>query len=177
MRVVGYVREMPGETANTAFMQVESVRRWVADGGYHLVSVCQDGYVPGADGARPGFRALRSIVASGRADLVVVPSLAALSADKITQEVLLFELRKSGAAIASTDDADLAALAVHSRDPGRVVIRDVLHRSSVYRSHFEEPPPSRSEGAEASGRADVSVEFLDHRSFQRLRSHRATRTA
>jgi hypothetical protein len=166
---------MPGETANTAFMQVESVRRWVAEGGYHLVAMCQDGYVPGADGARPGFRALHSIVAAGQAELVVVPSLAALSADKITQEILLLELRKSGAAIASTDDSDLPALAVHSKDPSRVVIRDVLHRSSVYRHRFEQGSHSGSE-ADPDGQADVVVEFLDRQSFQRIREQRAALT-
>ncbi len=134
MRVVGYVREIPGpETEATAFMQAERVRRWVARNAYQLVAICQDGGSPGDPASRNGYRALLGIIAAQQADIVVVPALQALSVDKITQEIMLWDLRTRGVAVVATEEADIAALAEPPADPARLLVRDVLHKYAQYR--------------------------------------------
>ena len=110
-------------------MQAERVRLWVARNGYDLISICQDG---AHSGEREGFGAVLGIISSGQAELVVVPTLEALSPDKVTQEVMLFELRATGISVASTEDGDLVALSVPPGDPARMFIRDVLEKAAAF---------------------------------------------
>lgn len=131
MNVVGYIREPSNpESGDSMFAQSERVRRWVARNGYHLVAVCQDS--PGTRTSFEGFRTVIGIAARGQADLVVLPGLAALSPDKVIQELLLGALRSQGLAVASTETADHEALAEPAVDPARMLIRDVLHRIDEY---------------------------------------------
>lgn len=156
MRVVGYVREMPGpETGDTAFMQSERIRRWVARNGYQLVSICQDARSSESD--RDGFGALLGILAAEQADIVLVPTLEAFSADKVAQEVVLFELRSRSIAIASTEVEDLDALAQPTTDPARLFIRDTLTKSFEFAQAYR-----RTLGAPAEeDEPDVIIEFVD----------------
>ncbi len=159
MRVVGYVRETPGsDSADTAFMQAERVRRWVARNGYDLISICQDGSI---SGDRDGFGAVMGIISSGQADIVVVPTLEALSPDKVTQEVMLFELRNTGISVASTEESDLLALSVPPIDPARLFIRDVLEKAQLL-NHIEFAAPIEMPAQNPEPESpDVIIEFVE----------------
>ncbi len=137
MRVVGYVRETPGpDTAETAFMQSERIRRWSERNSYQLIGVCQDARRADEAAEREGYAALLGIIASGQADIVALASLDALSPDKVAQEVMLWELRRTGTAIASTSEEDLGALSQPPTDPARLFIRDVLGKADRYQVAF-----------------------------------------
>lgn len=147
---------MPGpETGDTAFMQSERIRRWVARNGYQLISICQDARSPESD--RDGFGALLGIVAAGQADIVLVPTLDAFSADKVAQEIVLFELRSRSIAIASTEVEDLDALAEPTTDPARLFIRDTLTKSLEFTRSYAETLPTSVE----SNEPDVLIEFVE----------------
>jgi hypothetical protein len=77
---------------------------------------------------------LIGIVGAGRVNAVVVAALAAFSADKIIQEVMLDDLRRRGITVISTDASDTASLEDPPDDAERLLIRDVLTR---YREQLE----------------------------------------
>ncbi|MFQ5966799.1 MAG: recombinase family protein [Acidimicrobiia bacterium] len=160
MRVVGYTREVPGpEPGDTVFAQSERIRRWVRHNSYQLVAMCQDPRVPEAATSREGYRALLGILASDQADMVVLPSLSALSADKVDQEIMLADLRARCGSVAVVDDAEQASLSEPSPDPGRQFVRDVLSKAETYRELLEasedEGPPDEA--------ADVLVHLIPAR--------------
>ena len=159
MRVVGYVRESAGpDEARPAFAQQEEIRRWAADHGHDLVSVCQDRR---GDGHHPldrdGYLAMLGTLSSGGIDAVVVPGVATLSDDQIVQEILLWDLRARGARVLSTEAAD--AEIVGDREPGatRMLIRDVLARIEEHARTLGRHPLGRSRPI---GGAEVVVELL-----------------
>lgn len=120
MQVVGYVRELPGD-ANPAFSQSEAIRRWAAREGHSVVAVFQD-----SPGERSGYQALLAVLETRDIDALVVPELSVLSADLITQEVMIWHARSHGKAVASTTTNDAALLANESSDQTRNLVRHVL---------------------------------------------------
>ena len=142
MRIVGYVREAPvlGDS-ETAYAQKERIRRWCAEAGHHLISVCEDLRVSGSQAGRDGYRALLDIVRSGHVDAMIVADLAVLSPDKILQEVMVEDLRRHGIVVMSTTDADMEAMADSSHDQTRMVIRDIVSRVRDYVDAYGPPPP------------------------------------
>lgn len=137
MRVVGYVREAPSPIdGDTAYAQGESIRRWVADAGHHLIAMCRDTRNAGEPMARDGFRALLVIVGSGDVDAVVVSEVAVLSPDKVIQEVMIHRMRSRGVTVASTSVEDLDALSASSEDQTRLVVRDVLVKADAFAADF-----------------------------------------
>jgi len=137
VRIAGYVRETPGRTqADTAFAQSERIRRWATDSGNDLVAVCQDHHHASSPSDRPGYRALVEIARSGGVDAVVLATLNALSPDKMMQEIMIADLRGSGATVISTDDIDLSILRDGGEDHARVIVRDVVHKVAEYREAF-----------------------------------------
>jgi DNA invertase Pin-like site-specific DNA recombinase len=137
MRIVGYVRQAPGRgQSDTAFAQTERIRRWALDTGHDIIAVCQDHHASVAPEERPGFRALLEIVRSGGTDAVVVDSLAALSPDKVLQEIMIVDIREGGATVIATDPGDLAVLRDADADHTRLVVRDVVAKVAEYRSAF-----------------------------------------
>lgn len=131
MRVVGYVREQVGpEDAEPSFVQGEAIRSWVRKTGHNLVSVCQDVRQEGHDLGRDGFQALLGIIAGGGADGVVVPRLETLSPNLMTQEVMIWDLRRRGVAVLSIDETDHRVLLSPTKE--RLLIRDVLARLEDY---------------------------------------------
>jgi hypothetical protein len=140
MRVVGYVREESGpDGGESSYAQSERIRRWAVRGGHALVAVCQDVLHPGHALGRDGYRALIGIVQSGQADVVILPTLAVLAADKILQEIMLWDLRGRGVSVLVTDEDGLADLAEPPEDPVRMLIRDVLARMAEYGEALAEP--------------------------------------
>ena len=156
MRVVGYVREVPGpEPGDTVFAQSERIRRWVRGNSYQLVAMCQDPRSAEA-GRREGYGALLGILASDQADMVVLSSLSALSADKVDQEIMLSDLRQRCGSVAVADDADQASLADESPDPARRFVRDVLQKQEAYSQMLQ----GVDEEASAQGKPDVLVQLI-----------------
>jgi len=137
MRIAGYVRQTPGRTdPDTAFAQSERIRRWVLDTANELIAVCQDHHASSAHDERPGFRALLDIARSESADAVVVANLSALSPDKMTQEIMICDLRSAGATVIATDEDDIEVLRTGEDDHTRMLVRDVLSRVEEYRRAF-----------------------------------------
>lgn len=165
LNVVGYIREpSSAESGDSMFAQSERVRMWVARHGYHLVAMCQDS--AGTRNQLDGFRALLGIAARGQADLAVIPSLAALSPDKVVQEMMLMRLRMHNLAVASTERADHEQLSEPAVDPARMLVRDILHRIEDYRELLADEPdlePAVPIQIVESGPsdADVLIEFVE----------------
>ncbi|MGD2051618.1 MAG: recombinase family protein [Acidimicrobiia bacterium] len=165
MRVVGYVREATGmETGQPAFAQSEKIRRWAANTGHQLVAICQDVRTPGRALGREGFRAMVGIVAAGQADGVIVPDLSALSADKVTQEVVIWDLRRREVAVLSADDDESEQLADPPRDQLRLIVRDVLAKATRHEeslAFLSELPPTHPEPViTLEDSSDVIVELI-----------------
>lgn len=170
MRIAGYVRQAPGlSDPDPAFAQSERVRRWARDTGNELIAVCQDHHSAAAHTDRPGFKALLDIIRAGNADAVVVANLDALSPDKITQEIMISDIRRTGATLIATGEADLEILRSGAEDHTRMVVRDIVERVSEYRDAFglsgsDEPVVDASavDNVEASPRTstDVVVELI-----------------
>lgn len=178
MKIAGYVRQTPGRTdPDTAFAQSERIRRWVLDTGNELVAMCQDHHMSTAPNERPGFRALIDIARSAGVDAVVVGNLSALSPDKMTQEIMIQDIRLSGTTVIATDEGDMETLGSSEGDLSRMVVRDVLARVAEYRHAFglsgDEGPtvmpaeiaPIQDERVQAESvkTTDVVVELIPHR--------------
>ncbi|HEX9645068.1 MAG TPA: recombinase family protein [Acidimicrobiia bacterium] len=134
MRVVGYVREtMDLQKGDGSFAQAERIRRWTNEQGHQLVAVCQDVRTPGHPLGREGLRALIGIISVGQVDAVVVASLQALSPDKLTQEVMIADLRGRGVAVATSNEAEQALLEDPSPDQVRMLVRDALEKAERHR--------------------------------------------
>lgn len=137
MKIAGYVRQTPGRTdPDTAFAQGERIRRWVLDTANELIAVCQDHHTASAPIDRPGFRALLDIARSHGADAVVVANLGALSPDKMTQEIMIQDIRSAGATVIATEAEDITSLQSSEHDHTRMLVRDVLARIAEYRDAF-----------------------------------------
>lgn len=131
VRVVGYIREATAD-GEPAFAQSEQIRRWIGENGHRLVSLCQDVRSPGHSVGREGLQSIAGIVSAGQVDGVVVPSLLTFSPDKVSQEIIMWELRAHGVTVLSTDPADVAQLADPPEDNARLIIRDVLAKSARF---------------------------------------------
>lgn len=149
------------------FAQSERVRRWVARNGHNLVALCQD--TAGTRQSVAGFRALIGIARRGQADLVILPGLANLSADKIVQEIMLMHLRSFDLAVASTEEADRDELADPAIDPSRMFVRDILYRLEEYETLVASETsgslvavaPTPIEPTQSESDVDVLIEFVD----------------
>lgn len=130
MRLVGYIRESADRSdTRSGFAQQEELRRYAADRGHQIVSICQDSHRPGEQKTRHGYVSLLGVIAAGGVDAVLVPGLATLSSDAIVQEIMLWDLRNRGVRVVSTESADVGLLDDGARlQPDRLVIRDVLER-------------------------------------------------
>jgi hypothetical protein len=142
VRIVGYVREAPvlGDS-ETAYAQKERIRRWSAEAGHQLVSVCEDLRIAGSQAGRDGYRAMLDIVRSGHVDAVLVHDLTALSPDKILQEVMIEDLRRHRVIVVSADPTDTEVMADSSLDQTRMVVRDIVNRVRDYVDEYGTPPP------------------------------------
>jgi hypothetical protein len=136
MRVIGYVRELPGnQQPDTAFAQSERIRRWVRDTGNELIATCEDRHAS-APNDRPGYRALIEVARTGTADAVVVASVDALASDKVLQEIVFGDLRAAGVSIISTDVADHDVLFERAEDHVRMVVRDIVAKVTEYHEAY-----------------------------------------
>lgn len=167
MRIAGYVRQTPGRTdPDSAFAQGERIRRWARDTSNELIVMCEDGPTATVPLLRPGYRALLDVVRAARVDAVVLGSLAALSPDKISQEIMLTDLRAAGVTVIATDESDLAILGDAVDDHTRLVIRDVVSRLHEYRDAFglsgetDSDSSDEADNTEPSASRDVVVKLI-----------------
>jgi DNA invertase Pin-like site-specific DNA recombinase len=164
MKIAGYVRQTPGRAdPDTAFAQGERIRRWTLDTANELIAVCQDHHASSAPMDRPGFKALLDIARSHGADAVLVANLSALSPDKMTQEIMVQDIRSAGASVIATDAEDVEALQSSERDHTRMLVRDVLARVQEYREAFglsQEVEPT-VKPADTNPRLSVARETTD----------------
>ncbi|MDJ0961872.1 MAG: recombinase family protein [Acidimicrobiia bacterium] len=160
MRVVGYVREaLDPQEGDPSFSQSEKIRRWTADNGHQLISVCQDLRTPGRDLGRDGLRAMIGIISAGQVEAVVVSALNVFSPDKIVQEVMIDDLRARGVAVLTAEESEHELLEDPSPDQVRLLVRDVLEKARRHRTTVGESlaDPSEIQVDEAS---DVIVELV-----------------
>jgi len=137
MNIAGYVRQAPGHAdPDSTFAQSERIRRWVRDTGHELIAVCQDHGTTSTPFERPGLRALLDIVRAGRVDAVVIASLAALSPDVVTQEIIVVDLKEAGATVIATDEHDLEALREGADDHTRMIVRDIVAKVHEYQGAY-----------------------------------------
>ena len=145
IRVVGYVRDAAVTSDDEpAFAQSESLRRWVLDHGHHLIATCQDVAAPGRELGRDGYRALVGIVRSGQADAVLVSSLDILSPDKVSQEIMIWELRSRGVKVIAARPADLIELSDEPTEQLRLIVRTVLSKAETHLELVADPAPQQN---------------------------------
>ncbi len=105
--------------------QRESIRRFVASSGFHLIEEYRDEGVSGtrelAD--RPGLAALLDRVESNGIKIVIVERADRLARDLMINEVIIHQLSRAGARVLTADGADLTTA---KDDPTRTLIRQVL---------------------------------------------------
>lgn len=138
LRVVGYIREASADS-EPAFAQSEQIRRWISDNGHRLVALCQDVRTPGHAVGREGLQSIVGIVSAGQVDAVVVPALRTFSPDKISQEVIMWDLRSHGITVLSADPADLPHLSDPPADNVRLLTRDVLAKAARFGEILMQP--------------------------------------
>jgi DNA invertase Pin-like site-specific DNA recombinase len=168
MKVAGYVRQSPGKTdPDSLFAQNERIRRWVRDTGHELVAIFQDQRATSSAFERPGLRALLDVVRAGRVDAVVIASLASLSPDVVTQEIIIVDLKEAGATVIATEDTDVEILRNAAGDHTRMIVRDIVAKVNDYQDAYglsASGEPSVEPAAPAGGTAnpdttDVVIEL------------------
>ncbi len=161
MRVVGYIREASADS-EPAFAQSEQIRRWISDNGHRLVALCQDVRTAGHAVGREGLQSIVGIVSAGQVDAVVVPSLVTLSPDKVSQEVIMWELRAHGIAVLSADPTDIPELSDPPADNFRLLTRDVLAKAARFDEILRLPSSAEPEPeiVRIDDATDVVVELI-----------------
>jgi hypothetical protein len=169
VRVVGYIREASADS-EPAFAQSETIRRWINDNGHRLVALCQDVRTPGHAVGREGLQSIIGIVSAGQVDAVVIPSLTTLSPDKVTQEVILWSLRGNDVRVLSTEVDDIDQLSDPPTDNARMIIRDVLAKSSRFDEILRLPPRNDTapEVIRVAEGPDVVIELIPHDTAEML---------
>lgn len=116
-------------------IQIAACRRWCAERGRRVVGVFTDEGVSGKlelfEDRRQWFAAV-DMLRRGRAAELVIYRLDRLARDLVLQEQLLLEVRKAGAALCSTSDAEQALLLDDDRDPSRAMVRQILGAVAQY---------------------------------------------
>ncbi len=120
MRVVGYMRAVPGVEGGRLYAQGEAIREWARRSNASIVAYFQDddGVVAG-----PGLRALMRSVGTD-IDAVIVSDASILAADSIGQEIIRARFRAAGIGVASAD----GAMEADTDGALRQVVRDILAR-------------------------------------------------
>ena len=89
---------------------------------------------------------------------MVVPGLTALSPDLMTQEIMIWDLRRRGVTVMSIDEADHQLLMTPTKE--RLLMRDVLARLEDYHE-WAYRAVAEEEDEESSGSGDeVVVELI-----------------
>lgn len=120
MKVVGYMRAVPGVEGGRLYAQGEAIREWARRSNASVVAYFQDddGTIAG-DGMRALVRSVGPDI-----DAVIISDAAVLAADVIGQEIIREHFRAAGIGVASAD----GALVSDGEGALRQVVRDILAR-------------------------------------------------
>lgn len=139
MRVVGYARiSLDCSIADvlTRNQQLDSIAAWARAHDHRLVrTYCDDGYAASSDletrlALGDAFQAIRD----GRAEAVVVARLDRLALSVVLQEQLLAVIEGRGAALFSACPGEEQETTAQTRDPTRLLVRDVVRSFPPFRS-------------------------------------------
>lgn len=115
-------------------IQEEACRSWLRAHRHRLVEVCTDAGRSGTTDVadRPGLARALALVATDRADGVLVYRLDRLARDLIVQEQLLAELHRRGKELHSCSATEDENLADSPDDPTRALVRRILGAVSAH---------------------------------------------
>lgn len=137
MRYVIYLRVSTDQQADAGHglaVQEAEARKWVRAHRGRVAGVYTDAGRSGADdiGARPGLAAAAAMLATDRAEGLVVYRLDRLARDLVLQEQLLAELHRSGKELRSCSKAEDESLTHDPDDPGRKMTRQIIGAVAAY---------------------------------------------
>jgi DNA invertase Pin-like site-specific DNA recombinase len=139
MRVVGYARvSLDCSVADVLSRnaQFDSIAGWARAHGHRLVrTYCDDGACASSDletrlALGDAFQAIRD----HRADALAVARLDRLALSVVLQEQLLAEIEGRGAALFSAFPGEEAETTAQTRDPTRLLVRDVVRSFPAFQS-------------------------------------------
>ena len=139
MRVVGYARvSLDCSIADvlTRNEQLESIAVWVRAHHHRLVrTYCDDGYAASPDlETRLALGDALQAIRDERAEALVVARLDRLALSVVLQEQLLAEIDSRGAALFSACPGEERDTTPQTRDPTRLLVRDVVRSFPPFRS-------------------------------------------
>jgi DNA invertase Pin-like site-specific DNA recombinase len=115
-------------------VQEHAIRDWARTNRHRISSWHADEGISGSNGLehRDGLADALDTLKAGAADGLVVYRLDRLARDLVLQEQLLADVRRMGAAVFSTSNAEAAYLLDDPDDPSRTLIRQVLGAVNEY---------------------------------------------
>jgi DNA invertase Pin-like site-specific DNA recombinase len=137
MRLVAYLRVSTDRQAEEGLgldIQEHTIRRWARDAKHRIVSCHRDEGQSGSNGLehRDGLADALETLKTHAAGGLVVYRLDRLARDLVLQEQLLADIRRLGAQVFSTSNAETSYLADDPDDPSRKLIRQVLGAVNEY---------------------------------------------
>jgi DNA invertase Pin-like site-specific DNA recombinase len=137
MKVAGYLRVSTDRQAEEGLgleVQEQAIRAWARDNGHRVVLWFRDEGLSGSNGLdqREGLADALNALKNRHAAALVVYRLDRLARDLVLQEQLLADIRRIGADILSTSNAEASYLTDDPDDPSRKLIRQVLGAVNEY---------------------------------------------
>jgi len=137
MRVAAYLRVSTDRQAEEGLgleVQEHAIREWARTNAHRISSWHRDEGISGSNGLehREGLADAFEALKAGTAAGLVVYRLDRLARDLVLQEQLLADVRRHGAEVFSTSNAEASYLSDDPDDPSRKLIRQVLGAVNEY---------------------------------------------
>jgi len=137
MKVAAYLRVSTDRQAEEGLgleVQEHAIREWARTHGHRISSWHRDEGISGSNGLehREGLADALETLKAGTARGLVVYRLDRLARDLVLQEQLLADVRRHGAEVFSTSNAEASYLSDDPDDPSRKLIRQVLGAVNEY---------------------------------------------
>ncbi len=136
MKLVAYLRVSTDAQTDGLGLDIQeaTITKWADAHGHKIAETFTDAGVSGSNGldTRAGLGLALDVLKKREADGLVVYRLDRLARDLIVQETLLAELRRMGADMFSTSEAEGQYLTDDPADPSRKMIRQVLGAVAEY---------------------------------------------
>src|SRR5437667_4834903 len=137
MKVAGYLRVSTDRQAEEGLgleVQQHAIRAWARGNGHRLVAWFRDEGLSGSNGLdqREGLADALDALKNRHTAALVVYRLDRLARDLVLQEQLLADIRRIGADLFSTSNAEGSYLTDDPDDPSRKLIRQVLGAVNEY---------------------------------------------
>ena len=129
MKVVGYIRVSTNGQAEEGLglpVQERAVRKWAREHGHRLVAITRDEGISGTldHTGRPGLAQALEVIASGRAEALVVPKVDRLARSLTVQEAVLAHVWRAGGRVFAVDAGEVEA--DDPDDPMRTAMRQMM---------------------------------------------------